>query len=163
MKVRRQPVSGFTLVEVALALGVAAFCLTGIFGLLSVGVNSNAASIQQTEATNILSAVVADLRAVPNPLPGGSAQTSVIYDIGVPASVPASSASAPTQAPVRYVDVSGTPVATAAGAAYQLNVWTIPGAGREPTLVRLVLSWPAPAALSFASGSVESVVVLDRN
>lgn len=52
----------FTLVEVSLALGVASFCLLSIVGLLPVGLTSNQASIEQTMAVNISSAIVSDLR-----------------------------------------------------------------------------------------------------
>ena len=55
----------FSLVEVALALGVAAFCLIAILGLLPAGLNTNQSSTRQTTANGILSAIVADLRATP--------------------------------------------------------------------------------------------------
>jgi hypothetical protein len=52
----------FSLVEVALALGVAAFCLIAILGLLPAGLNTNQTSTRQTTANGILSSIVADLR-----------------------------------------------------------------------------------------------------
>lgn len=57
--------AGFSLVELTLALGVAAFCLIGVFGLVPVGVQTNRNATSQTAATNILSSVVSDLRASP--------------------------------------------------------------------------------------------------
>jgi uncharacterized protein (TIGR02598 family) len=62
--------SGFSLVEVTLALGVAAFCLIAVFGLLPIGVKTNQAAFSQTAASSILSSVVADMRAA-----GKSAQS----------------------------------------------------------------------------------------
>jgi type II secretory pathway pseudopilin PulG len=56
--------SGFSLIEVTLALGVAGFCLIAIMGLLPVGLKTNQAAIQQTTANGILSAVVSDIRSV---------------------------------------------------------------------------------------------------
>jgi len=53
----------FSLVEVTLALGVAAFCLIAVFGLIPVGLQTNRNSTSQTAATNIIAFVVADLRA----------------------------------------------------------------------------------------------------
>jgi hypothetical protein len=53
----------FSLVEVTLALGVAAFCLIAVFGLMPVGLQTNRNSTSQTGATNIIAFVVADLRA----------------------------------------------------------------------------------------------------
>ena len=61
--------SGFSLVEVTLALGVAAFCLIAVFGLIPVGVQTNRNATSQTAATNIIALVVADLRATPKTAP----------------------------------------------------------------------------------------------
>ena len=58
--------SGFSLAEVTLALGIAGFCLVAVFGLMPVGVRTNRNATSQTAATNIVAAVVADLRATPN-------------------------------------------------------------------------------------------------
>src|ERR1700737_1955387 len=57
--------AAFSLVEVTLALGVAAFCLIAILGLLPAGLNTNQTSTRQTTANGILSSIVADLRATP--------------------------------------------------------------------------------------------------
>ncbi len=57
--------SAFSLVEVTLALGIAAFCLIAVFGLIPVGVQTNRNATSQTAATNIMAAVIADLRATP--------------------------------------------------------------------------------------------------
>src|SRR5438093_10988178 len=53
----------FSLVEVTLALGVAAFCLIAVFGLMPVGLQTNRNATSQTAPTNIIAFVVADLRA----------------------------------------------------------------------------------------------------
>jgi len=55
--------AAFSLVEVTLALGIAAFCLIAVFGLVPVGVQTNRNATSQTTATNILSGVVSDIRA----------------------------------------------------------------------------------------------------
>ena len=57
--------AAFSLVEVTLALGIAAFCLLAVFGLVPVGVQTNRNATSQTAATNIMAAVIADLRATP--------------------------------------------------------------------------------------------------
>lgn len=56
-------VQAFSLVELTLALGVAAFCLIAVFGLIPVGVQTNRNATSQTTATNIIAAIIADLRA----------------------------------------------------------------------------------------------------
>ena len=57
--------AAFSLVEVTLALGIAAFCLIAVLGLVPVGVQTNRNATSQTTATNILSSVVSDIRASP--------------------------------------------------------------------------------------------------
>jgi len=56
---------GFSLVEVVVALGVCAFCLLTLMGLLVVGINGTSMSAQQSVAVNIATAVATDLRATP--------------------------------------------------------------------------------------------------
>ena len=54
MRLRNYKNSAFSLVEVTLALGVAAFCLIAVFGLIPVGVQTNRNATSQTAATNIV-------------------------------------------------------------------------------------------------------------
>ena len=68
--------AAFSLVELTLAVGIAAFCLIAVFGLIPVGVQTNRNATSQTAATNILSSVVSDIRASP---PGQT--TSAKYQI----------------------------------------------------------------------------------
>ena len=56
-------IAGFSLVEVALALGVAALCLLVLSGLLPIGLKTQKSSIQQTTANQIVSSISAVLRA----------------------------------------------------------------------------------------------------
>jgi type II secretory pathway component PulJ len=61
---RSLPVTaGFSLVEVVLALGVAAFCFVAILGMLPVGLKTQQGSINQTKANAIVVQITADLRA----------------------------------------------------------------------------------------------------
>jgi uncharacterized protein (TIGR02598 family) len=62
---KRSTAAAFSLVELTLALGVAAFCLVAVFGLVPVGVQTNRNATSQTAATNILSSVVSDIRGSP--------------------------------------------------------------------------------------------------
>jgi len=55
--------TGFSLVEVTLALGVAAICLLAVLGLMPAGVKTQQNSIQQTTANQILSQICSFLRA----------------------------------------------------------------------------------------------------
>ena len=62
-RITQRSVASFSLVEVTLALGVAAFCLIAILGLLPAGLNTNQNSTRQTTANGILSAILTDIRA----------------------------------------------------------------------------------------------------
>jgi hypothetical protein len=62
----KQPSSekaAFSLVEVTLALGVAAFCLIVLLGLLPSGLKTQQNSMQQTIANDIMGEILGDLRA----------------------------------------------------------------------------------------------------
>ena len=47
-------VHAFSLVEVAIALGIAAFCLLAVFGLMPIGVQTNRNATSQSAAANII-------------------------------------------------------------------------------------------------------------
>src|SRR4029453_19221254 len=66
--------AGFSLIEIVIAIGVAAFSLIAVLGLLPVALKTQQASIQQTTATQILSQVAASLRAAVRYPPGLAAQ-----------------------------------------------------------------------------------------
>ncbi len=153
----------FTLVEVTLALGIAVFCLVVVFGLLNVGINTGSASIEQTNATDILSMVASDLRAAPTPSidssgnPVAPGANSPVYNL----SIPVNGRNATALGPIA-LDATGQKVTDTAIPRYQLDGMITPGTGRDPTLVRLMVSWP-PTTSAVKSGSVEASVALDRN
>jgi uncharacterized protein (TIGR02598 family) len=57
MKRPSSEAAAFSLVEVTLALGVAAFCLIVLLGLLPTSLRTQHSSIQQTTATEIISQI----------------------------------------------------------------------------------------------------------
>jgi uncharacterized protein (TIGR02598 family) len=63
MKRSLHKTTAFSLVELVLALGVAAFALTAILGILPAGLKTQQASVRQTTANGIISQIVADLGA----------------------------------------------------------------------------------------------------
>jgi uncharacterized protein (TIGR02598 family) len=138
--------AAFSLVEVTLALGIAAFCLIAIFGLMPVGVQTNRNATSQTAATNIVAAVVADLRATPK-----TSLTSSQFNITFG-----------TNPPPLYLDGAGQ-VTTALSSRYQLNLtWNSSGfTGLRFADVKV--TWPAAATPANASGSVEVFAAFDRN
>ncbi len=140
--------AAFSLVEVTVALGIAAFCLVAVFGLMPVGVQTNRNATSQTAATNIMAAVVADLRATPK-TPGTWTGTSPQFGIPLGTST------------TLYFDSSGQfSTSLQTDSRYQVNV-TFPSAGTL-TYADLKVTWPAAATSANASGSVETFAAFDR-
>lgn len=143
--------AGFSLVEVALALGVASFCLIAVFGLIPVGMQTNRNATAQTVAAGILSSVIADMRGTPNSSPT-SAQYGITF--GTPATL--------------YFDGEGT-YANSLGpkSQYRAAVRFPPNrsGGFAPVYADLTVTWPAaanPATIAMG-GSVETFAAFDRH
>ena len=166
---------GFSLVEVTLALGVAAFCLITLFGLLPVGVTSNQMAFEQTAAASVAANIVADLRATPVV---ATATSSPEYGIPVPASTTETHTIFLHSDGTAAVASGGTPsgaVDTNAQASYnpqyRVTMTFVPPAlqQRSATTVRVLVTWPAMADPTAAttpsnfSGSLETIVALDRH
>ena len=112
---------GFSLVELALALGVVSFVMIALFGLLPTGLNTNDAAVQETGAVNVLAAVEADLRATPN-------STTSVASSQFAITIPSGSPSPSTTFATLYIASGGNTVTTSAGAHYQLSIWMTPPA-----------------------------------
>jgi uncharacterized protein (TIGR02598 family) len=63
MKPPFKRIGAFSLVEITFALGVGAFALLAILGMLPVGLKTQQASVQQTTANQIISQIFSFLRA----------------------------------------------------------------------------------------------------
>jgi len=146
--------SAFSLVEVTLALGVAAFCLIAVFGLVPVGVQANRNATSQTAATNIIAAVVADLRATPT---GNSTSLQFGITFGTCRNL--------------YFDGAGQVVASAAcddttppppTSRYRLSV-LFPTSPSGLSYADLRVTWPAAATPANASGAAEMFAAFGRN
>lgn len=164
----QRSLSAFSLVEVTLALGIAAFCLIAVFGLMPVGVQTNRNATSQTAATTILSSVVSDMRASAIGTPG--AGQSSLYKLVIPVR-------GSTVAPqTRYFDGEGRCSTDLAGSIrpdgsswappivtrYQLSV-SFPSGTAGATYADLKVTWPAAAVPGNASGSAETLAAFDRN
>jgi hypothetical protein len=93
VKTRSSSKAGFSLVEIALALGVVVFCMVTIMGLLAVSVTTTHTSSFQTTAANTLNAIAADLVSTPNSVTsninptfykGYQTEQSPVYGITLP-------------------------------------------------------------------------------
>jgi uncharacterized protein (TIGR02598 family) len=140
--------SAFSLVEVTLALGIAAFCLLTVFGLMPIGVQTNRNSTSQIAANDIIAAVIADLRATPK-ASNTSSQFGITFG---------------TNPPPFYFDGAGqfTP-SLGSDSRYQLNITWNPSAPTGSRYADLKVTWPAAATPANAGGSVEMFAAFDRN
>ena len=121
--------SAFTLVEVTLAIGIAAVSMLGVVALLPIGIASNRDSVNTTHAASLVEAVIMDLKGVAD---GG---TSLVYGLSMTAE----------EAPaVVYFKADGSKSTDVTAADYRASVTVTPPAARfSPALVRVVVSWPA--------------------
>lgn len=161
MNCQRRHKASFSLVEVTLALGVAAISLLAIFALLPVGVKTNQLAIEQTASTDVLSIVASDLRATPPTTPRGGTATSPRFSVPIPAN-PVGTITTTTLYFTTEGQFSSTLTPTSR---YRVSVTFLPnGSGaRTATFVDLKTTWPAAAAIANAEGAAEIFVALDRN
>jgi len=142
---KRRSNCAFSLVEVTLAIGIAAFCLIAIFGLMPVGVQTNRNATSQTAATNIIAAAVSDLRATPK-----ASTTSSQFGITFGTNT------------TLYFDGSGQfTTSPSTNSRYQLNLTWYGSTGLR--YADLKVTWPAAATPANASGAAEMFGAFDRN
>lgn len=158
MKLDSRGLNAFSLVEVTLALGVAAVSLIAIFGLLPVGLQANRTATQQTMSSDIVSGVLADLRATPVTTPRGGAATSPQFGIAIPANP----VGANTTTTLYFSTEGKFTTSLTSVSRYKAVITIVPNTGvRAATLADLKMSWPAAAANP--EGSAEFFAAFDRN
>jgi uncharacterized protein (TIGR02598 family) len=137
--------SGFSLVELTLALGVASFCLITVFALLPIGVLTNRNATSQTAANGIIASVIADMRST---ISSTSPQYGITFGT----------------AKTLYFDGAGQFTASlGANSRYQLNVTWSSSGWNGLMYADLKVTWPAAATAANASGSAEMFAAFDRN
>jgi uncharacterized protein (TIGR02598 family) len=145
--VKKRFTSAFSLVELTLAIGIAAFCLIAVFGLMPIGVQTNRNATSQTAATAILSDVVADLRGTPK-TSNTSSQFGITFGT----------------AKTLYFDGAGQfTTSLSADSRYQLDISWTTSTPTGPRYADVKATWPAAATSANASGSVEMFAAFDRN
>ena len=167
---KKRITSAFSLVEVTFALGVAAFCLIAVFGLIPVGVQTNRNATSQTAAASIMAAVVADVRATPQ-----GVAASREFNITIPSDAStgvdntcqrcANCWVAQTQ--TLYLDSAGQ-VTTSANGRYRVTFTHVKNSSATATagavFAALNVTWPAAAdpCATTPGGSVEVFAAFDR-
>lgn len=153
--------SAFSLVEIVLALGVAGFCLLAVVGMLPTGIKVQQASVQQTAANAITTAIIADLRAAyRKPGNSNSSQFGILLK-----KLPPGQAAKYTPSAL-YFSLDGTQQNGAGGAIFKGTITyyrTAADSSATSTFANIVVSWPAAQAdLTKAAGYTETLAVIDR-
>lgn len=162
----RRALGGFSLVEVAMALGVVAFALLSILALLPVGMKANQVSADESRAVGILSALEADLR---NTHPNANGGKSHLFGLTLPYKIDPNDAAAKriilnsslTPNALTTVtsigikdDGSVTTYTTATPVPYQATViyTKVASVGSAaPTCARLIVNWPCQSKAAAAA------------
>lgn len=150
MKARISTGGGFSLVEVALALAVAAFCLITLMALLPVGIRSYRGASVQSVMVNMATMVERDLEATPSV---GASPRSPRFGFSIPSAGGAASGNTPQTI---FVDASETPAGTypypgstpSSSSIYRVSVYFMPPPSmgqRTATLARILITFPAHA------------------
>jgi len=162
MKSFRSIPTAFSLIEVTLALGVAAVSLLTIFALLPISVKTNQLSSQQTAANSIISQIAADLRAAARLPPGQvSKQFSLDPSKGI------NGRWDPTPQYI-YFDYDGRPTGVNQSTAPSNALYRGTVTYRLPptdttSLADIKVTWPAAQTdFTKVAGSVEMFVAINR-
>lgn len=148
----------FSLIEVTLALSVAAFCLVAILGLLQTGLTTQRATTEQTAATGIVSMIFSDLLATEGTNRSPRFQIELV---------------SPSVTPQTLFFAEGgqhtTSLTSDSRYRASLDVRPPTGNSKAATGVRILVTWPAaadPSPTGWPSkhaGSVETWTSFARN
>ncbi|SRR6266496_1717184 len=157
--------AAFSLVEITLALGVAAFALLAILGMLPTGLKIQQTSIQQTTANEIISQIFSDLRADVRLPPGQASKAGGEWqnlhgrwrDAATPDTLYFTNEAKQTGT------INGSPPANAVFRA-KITYYTPPTPGYTTSLAYINVSWPAQVdpATAMPAGSVKTFVAVNR-
>lgn len=140
-------VSAFSLIEVTLAVGIIAFAVIALYGLLPTSIATVRSGASEETATDILYSAAADLRRTQ------TAQTnSPFYQLPVEAN--------PSAATSRFFDATGSLLPEPTDARFRLEVNPCTNPNPRFSVWHLTVFWPAQA--TSPSSSTESVVILNR-
>ena len=156
-----RPNAGFSLIEVTLALGIAAVALVGIFALLPIGLQTHRNAVEQTSSTDIMSAVVSDLRATPASSPAGAAATSSRFGIVIPGNP----VSAKTESTLYFSPEGQASSTIAANSRYRFTITFLPNGPslRAATIAHMKMTWPAVVDPAKSAGEAAVITAFDRN
>ena len=148
--------SAFSLVEVVIALGIAAFCLVALLGLFPSGLKSAKNTVDQTAAAGLLENVALDLRGVPV-----GSNSSSLYGI----TLPAVGAVSPITTNFFFNEDGGISGSSSSINARYGVLLTFTNPFSLVTIARVQIYWPPTIStnnLGNALGVIESVFSINR-
>ena len=153
---------GFSMVEVAMALGLVSFAFVSIVSILPLGLSDTRNAVAGTEAGCVLAAVSADLLAAPL----GATQTprfQILLPNASNLSV-GSLATLYTGETGSNRDRNGTLITLPGNAKFKAVVSFQPRSANQKISipVRISVSWPAAAAANATASTLETVIALNR-
>jgi hypothetical protein len=165
--------TGFSLIEVTLAIGVAAFCLLTVFALIPVASSVLQASIQQTTANDIMTEILGDLRADVR-LPPGQASKENNSGFGLhghwlAVSQPDTLFFSNDVQAIGQPSSGGDPPAPACNppspcATFRAKITYLFPPSASTSVAKVIVSWPAQVipATGTPAGQVETFIAVNR-
>jgi len=154
--------AGFSLVEVTISLGIAAFCLILLLGLLTTGLKTQQAGSQQTIANEIASEILGDLRADIRLPPG---QASHEGDSGFGLHGHWAQLYAPDtlyfNQQGKWLQLNGS---VPADATFRAKITYLFPPNASTSTANIIVSWPAQAdpATVTPAGSIQTFIAVNR-
>jgi type II secretory pathway pseudopilin PulG len=165
MKRSSHRTGAFSLVEVALALGVAAFCFVAVLGMLPVGLKTQQAGVNQTKANAVMSQAIDFLRADVR-LPPGQAKnsqgdwTTLNGHWGAPVHVPDT-----LYFTNDAIEINGSINQSTAppDAVYRATITYLFPPTATTSIAKITVSWPAAQSdLTKAAGLIDMFAAVNR-
>jgi len=159
--------SAFSLVEVTLALGVAAFCLIAVLGMLPVGLKTQQAGVQQTKANAIISQITdflrADVRLPPGQASKAQGQWVNLHGHWLAVAIPDTLFFTNDGDQTGSVTQGAAPPAPA-GAVFRATITYLFPPTATTSIAKISVSWPAQPnpATTVPAGSAEAFVAVNR-
>jgi uncharacterized protein (TIGR02598 family) len=169
-RVSHQSCSGFSLVEVALAVGIIGFVLVLLIGLIAIGLKTNKVSADEVNAAGLAYNIWVDLKHSPttNPI----SDTNLTARLGLPTPLSITTATTSTYTMNADGTLIGTAAttstqtqgnATAGNTAYSVILKYFPsGASQtpltnQPVIVSVAIIWPANSK-GYSNGSWRGIM-----
>jgi hypothetical protein len=164
MKRSSRKIAAFSLVEVVLAIGVAAFALIAILGTLPVASKTQRAGVEQTKANAIISYIVGELRADVRLPPGLASKVqgdwSSLHGHWAAVAVPDTLFFTNDMQLISVVQ--GNCPAAPANAVFRATLYYMKPPTLTTSIAQITVSWPAAQCLTNAAGSIDMFAAVNR-